>query len=33
MIGRRNAAFVAILVLVNARKDDVTAQPGSPAGA
>jgi EmrB/QacA subfamily drug resistance transporter len=32
-VGMVAAAFVAVLVLVNARKDDVTAQPGAPAGA
>jgi EmrB/QacA subfamily drug resistance transporter len=32
-VGLIAAAFVAILVLVNAGKDDITAQPGVPAGA
>jgi hypothetical protein len=32
-VGLVAAAFVAILVLVNAGKDDIPAQPGVPAGA
>jgi MFS family permease len=32
-VGLIAAAFVAILVLVNAGKDDITTQPGVPAGA
>ena len=32
-VGLIAAAFVAILVLVNAGKDDITTQPGAPAGA
>jgi EmrB/QacA subfamily drug resistance transporter len=32
-VGLMAAAFVVILVLVNAGKDDITAQPGQPAGA
>ena len=32
-VGLISAAFVAILVLVNAGKDAITTQPGVPAGA
>jgi EmrB/QacA subfamily drug resistance transporter len=32
-VGLIAAAFVAVLILVNARKDDITTQPGVPAGA